>query len=107
MYSTQIMAQESTIETYLVNRVEKEIGGIALKGAVPGRRFVDRICFLPGGRTIIVELKRPKNGRRKPHQIETIRRLVTMGHEAYFCKTKQEVDRALDDGVGVGILEDF
>lgn len=101
------MTLESTIESYLVKRVEKEMGGIALKGAVPGRRFIDRICFLSRGRTIIFELKRPKNGKRSRHQIETIRRLLALGHEAYFCKTREEVDKALDEGVGVGIIEEY
>lgn len=88
------MTLESTIETYLSSRV-KALGGISLKGDVPGRRFLDRIAILPGGRTIYFELKRPKNGYKRAHQIETVDRLVLMGHEAYFCKTKEEVDAAL------------
>ncbi len=85
------MTLESTIEDYLVKRV-KALGGIILKGDVPGRVFVDRICILPGGRVVFVEVKRPKGGRREKHQTETIRRLVELGHEAVFVKTKEEVD---------------
>lgn len=89
------MTLESTIEGHLVKRVEKEIGGIALKGAVPGRRFIDRICILPGGRVVFFELKKPKGGRRSAHQEETIERLVALGHEAVFAKTKEEIDVVL------------
>lgn len=97
------MTLESTIEAYLVKRV-KALGGIILKtDRVDGMRFLDRTCFLPGGRVLIIETKRPKNGRRSPRQIEVIARLTQMGHEAYFCKTKEEVDKALDD-VGLPML---
>lgn len=89
------MALESTIENYLVNRVEA-LGGFTLKtDRVDGRRFVDRTCFLPGGRTLIIECKRPKGGRRQALQIWNINRLRDMGHEAYFVKTREEVDLAL------------
>ena len=89
------MTLENTIEAYLVKRV-KELGGFSLKtDRVEGRRFVDRTCFLPGGRTLIVECKRPKGGRRQALQVHHIDLLVEMGHEAHFCKTKEEIDAAL------------
>jgi len=89
------MTLESTIEGHLVKRVEEEIGGMCLKGDVPGRKFIDRIAILPGGRTVYFELKRPRGGVRSRHQVETVKRLVALGHEAYFCKTKEEVDACL------------
>ena len=90
------MALESTIEDYLVKRV-KALGGFSLKtDRVDGRRFVDRTCFLPGGRVLIVECKRPKGGRRQALQVHHIETLVAMGHEAVFMKTKEEVDAVLD-----------
>lgn len=92
------MTLESTIEAYLVKRVEQDLGGIALKGDVKGRRFLDRICFLPGGFVKVFELKRPKGGRPSAHQIETVNRLRLMGHKVYWCKTKEEVDAALREG---------
>lgn len=89
------MASESTIDQHLVKRV-KQLGGISLKtDRLQGQVFVDRTIFLPGGRTVIIETKRPKGGRREAHQIEIIERLQAMGHEAFFCKTKEEVDEAL------------
>lgn len=85
------MTLESTIEAYLVKRVEA-LGGICLKGDVKGRRFIDRICILPGGVTIYVETKRPKGGRRSKHQEATIKTLQDMGHEAGFAYTKFDIE---------------
>lgn len=86
---------EASVESYLKRRVE-QLGGICLKAdQIFGRSFVDRICFLPGGRTLIVELKRPKGGHRRPRQVEIVKMLQSIGHEAVFCKTKEEVDAVL------------
>ena len=50
---------EKKIEEALVRRV-KSLGGMAEKFTSPGRRSVpDRLCTLPGGITIYVELKAP------------------------------------------------
>lgn len=91
------MALEIAVETYFVKRVEKDLGGMALKGDVPGRRFLDRIAILPGGRTCYVELKRPKSkgrsaGRLTGHQTETIKRLRDLGHDVATLYTKEQVD---------------
>lgn len=86
---------EAPIEDYLVTRVERDYGGMALKGVIAGRKFIDRICILPGARTIFIECKRPKGGRKEPHQIEIVKRLTELGHEAYFLKTKDEIDFVL------------
>lgn len=88
--------KEEHIETYLVNRV-KALGGFSLKtDTVSGRRFLDRTCFLPGGRVVVVELKRPSGGVLAKHQAENIRRLQALGHEVYRCNTKEQVDQCLD-----------
>ena len=89
------MTLEHSVETYFVKRVENDLGGMALKGAVPGRRFIDRIAILPGGVTVYVEVKRPKGGRYSAHQIETLRRLVEMGHHVETLHTKAQVDQWL------------
>lgn len=89
------MTQESTIEAYLVKRINA-LGGIALKGAVPGRRFIDRICVLSDGVTLWVECKKPKGGRRTAHQEKTIETLLDLGHFAFFVKTKAEIDHVID-----------
>lgn len=89
------MTLESTIEAYLVKRV-KELGGETVKLAVPGTRFIDRLCMLPGGVTLYVELKRPKGGRKSKLQEHWIEWLVANGHRAAFAKTKDEVDALLE-----------
>ena len=94
-----IMAQTSTleyaVEAYFVNRV-KALGGFSLKSdQIPGRRFLDRIAFLPGGIVLVAELKRPKGGRYSAHQNETIEMLAGLGHKVWRLKTKQEVDECL------------
>lgn len=51
---------ESKVETYFVQRVEQDLGGVALKLEVKGRRgWPDRIAILPVGVTFYVELKAP------------------------------------------------
>lgn len=91
------MVSEYTIEDYLVKRV-KELGGLALKAAIPGHRFLDRLVILPGGRTVYAELKRPKGGRLSAHQEEMLRRLRELGHEAWVMRTKEDVDHLLAYG---------
>ena len=89
------MTLESTIERYLVKRVEA-LGGFTLKtDRIPGRRFLDRTCFLPGGRVIVVELKRPVGGRPRRLQAEMIEQVRALGLECYRCNTKEEVDDAI------------
>lgn len=87
------MVLEDSVENYFVKRVENDLGGIALKGDVKGRRFLDRIVILPGGRTVFVELKRPKGGRFSAHQDETLARLERLGHRVARLKTKDEIDQ--------------
>lgn len=90
------MALESTIEDHLVKRV-KALGGISLKtDRIVGHRFLDRTCFLPGGRTVVFELKRPVGGRKARLQVEQVEKLLALGHEVYFCKTKEEIDACLN-----------
>lgn len=85
---------EAAIERYLVDRV-KALGGFALKGDLPGRRFIDRICVLPDGVVLWVEVKRPSGGRRTKLQEKIIADLLELGHFAFFVKTKEEVDLVL------------
>lgn len=83
---------ERSVENYLVSRVEKELGGMALKGDVPGRRFLDRILVLPAGVTVYCECKRPIGGRYSRHQLETVERLLKLGHFVSMPHTREQVD---------------
>jgi hypothetical protein len=50
---------ESTLEQSMRKYI-KSLGGIAFKWVCPGATGVpDRICILPGGHVIFIELKRP------------------------------------------------
>lgn len=90
------MARSSTledhVEAYLVKRVEA-VGGMTLKtDKVPGRRFLDRTCFLPKGLVWVVECKRPKNGRYLAHQPVIIKRLSQLDQYVFTVKNTDEID---------------
>lgn len=89
------ITHEHSIEAHFVKRVQ-ELGGFSLKtDRVPGRRFLDRTAFLPGGVVIVAELKRPRGGRYSAHQLATIKMLEDMGHKVWKLHTKDAVDTAL------------
>lgn len=93
--SSLLSTLEASIEAYFVKRVV-ELGGFSLKtDRIAGKRFLDRTAFLPGGRVIVAELKRPVGGRKARLQAGQVAKLIAMGHEVYFLKTKEEVDAAL------------
>ncbi len=85
---------EDAVEGHLVRRV-KALGGLAVKV-----RFLtgwpDRMVLLPGGKLVWFELKRPKGGKFEPLQPYWIKTLRGLGFRVWVCKTKDEVDGALD-----------
>lgn len=83
--------KESQLEKRLKDEIE-QLGGLCFKWVSPGRRGVpDRICILPRGRTIFVEMKAP-NGKLSPLQEKRIQELEKRKHEVYVLETKQKVD---------------
>jgi Holliday junction resolvase len=51
--------RERDVERYLVEKI-RALGGRAYKWTSPAQRGVpDRLCVLPGGRVLAVEVKRP------------------------------------------------
>ncbi|MGM0940342.1 MAG: VRR-NUC domain-containing protein [Bacillota bacterium] len=83
--------KESQLEKRLKDKIE-QLGGLCFKWVSPGRRGVpDRICILPRGRTIFVEMKAP-NGKLSPLQEKRIQELEKRKHEVYVLETKQKVD---------------
>ena len=74
---------EKTLEARLVREIEAR-GGMALKYTSQFHRGIpDRICLLPGGHTIFVELK--STGQKPTKlQMHAIRKLVKMGHSVYI-----------------------
>lgn len=82
---------EKEVEAHLVKRV-KERGGIPYKFTSPARRSVpDRICVMPLGRVLFVELKRP-GGKPTPQQDREHQRLRALGAVVLVLDTKQAVD---------------
>lgn len=85
---------EKAIERYLVDEV-KELGGICLKYTNPGSvGFPDRICLLPGGITIWIELKSKGEQLRQVQKIR-ISKLLRLGHIVHVCDSKEAIDRVL------------
>lgn len=89
--------KEASIEEYLRGRVER-LGGVCIKLSPVGLRGVpDRLMVLPGPRVVFVELKRPKGGVISEHQRWWMRRLVALGCEHRFIKTRAEVAALLEE----------
>lgn len=87
--------RESEVEKHLVKRV-KERGGVPYKFKSPSRRGVpDRLCALPGGLTIFVELKAPGEEPR-PDQAREHQRLRDLGCKVLVIDSKQQVDHYFD-----------
>lgn len=88
--------RESDLEKRLKDKIE-QLGGLCFKWVSPGRRGVpDRICILPKGRTIFVEMKAP-NGRLSPLQKKRIQELESLKHEVRVLYSKQKVDEFIKE----------
>lgn len=87
---------ERKVEKHLVDRVEKEFGGICWKFTSPGNKGVpDRIVIL-NDMICFVELKRPVGGRLAPMQKWRIKQLIKNGQQAYAIKNTDMVDELID-----------
>ena len=82
---------ESKLEQRLVQRV-KDLGGLAMKWVSPNLAGVpDRIVFLPGGRVILVEMKRP-GGSTTALQNRIHALLRHLGQDVRVIDSKEDVD---------------
>ena len=89
--------KEASIEDYLRDRT-KVLGGLCIKLSPVGLRGVpDRLIVLPGPRVIFVELKRPRGGVIASLQHWWRDKLVGLGCEHQFIKTRSEVDALLEE----------
>jgi Holliday junction resolvase len=87
--------REKQVEQHLVKRVS-ERGGYALKFTSPSRRSVpDRVCVLPGGKLIFVELKAPGELPTEA-QVREHQRLRVLGHIVLVLDSKLDVDYWFD-----------
>jgi hypothetical protein len=83
---------EKVIEEHLRKKVKDVLKGIAYKFTSPSRRSVpDRLCLLPGGKAIFVELKAPG---KKPTegQLREHKRLRALGFQVDVIDSKEGVD---------------
>lgn len=86
---------EKAIEQYLTDSVKK-LGGICLKYSNPGMvGFPDRVCLLPDGVTLWVELKSKGQQLRTMQRIR-ISQMLHLGHTVNVCKSKEDIDRMLE-----------
>lgn len=84
--------KEHHIEAYLCKRI-KELGGIAYKFTSPQRRSVpDRLCVLPKGYVLFIEVKRP--GKEPTDaQYRELERLRDLNQWATWVSTKGQIDQ--------------
>jgi hypothetical protein len=82
---------EKDTEKYLVAQIEA-LGGLCRKYVSPGVKGVpDRLCLIPSGKVIFVELK-SEGEKITPMQEREFKRLNILGFTVYTCSTKAEVD---------------
>ena len=92
------MILEKDIEAALKRRVEFAGGKCIKFMAVSESGIPDRIVVLPGGRGVFVELKRPVGGRKSPIQEYQVKKLRSLGCEAVFIKSYQDIEDLLGEG---------
>lgn len=88
------LTSEKALERYLVQRI-KSLGGVCLKYSNPGMvGYPDRICLLPGGRTVWIELKSKGE---KPTTLQRLRhgQLSAIGHTVHICDSRESIDSIL------------
>lgn len=92
----EVRVTEDVVERHLVKSVTA-LRGIAIKAERLMTGFPDRLVILPGGVQAYFELKRPVGGKFEKMQPLVHRRLRRLGCRVYVCKTKQEVNEALEE----------
>jgi len=86
---------EDMVENHLVDKV-KAIGGMCIKGNPHNQRGMpDRICILPKGLVVFIEMKRP--GRKpRPNQRLMINRMRALGQHAVWANSYGMVDKLIE-----------
>lgn len=90
--------RESTLEAKLRGIVHSK-GGLCLKWVSPGFTGVpDRIVFLPKGKIIFVEVKRPDGkGKLSARQKRVAQLLTKLGQKVIIVDSVEEFEKALND----------
>ncbi len=88
------MIRERDVERALSAQVRKA-GGLCLKFVSPGWSGApDRLCLLPKGKMVFVEVKRP-GGKPRPLQIKRARQLRELGFDVMVVDGKEGIERML------------
>lgn len=89
------VGKEAQIERKLVAAV-RSTGGMCLKWSSPGTAGVpDRICLMPDGRVLFVEVKTP-TGRLSSVQVAMHRRMSAIGHSVAVVRSVAEINELLE-----------
>lgn len=89
------MTLEREVENEIVAYTES-LGGIAVKVQAIGRRgFPDRLLLFPGGKCVLLEIKKPKGGRKSPHQLRYEAIFKGLKTPFAFVKTLSEAKRVI------------
>lgn len=100
-YQMKQIESEKTLEARLVREIEAR-GGMALKYTSQFHRGIpDRICLLPGGLSVFVELK---STGKKPTKLQeyAMKKLAEMGHAVIVIDNTNDLEwllHILDEGI--------
>ena len=83
--------KEITVEQHFVIEMKAAFPTAQIHKYEIRRSEPDRICLLPGGRCVFVELKRPGKDLRD-EQARAAKRLHDLGFECYFADSRASVD---------------
>lgn len=87
--------KEIKIEEYFVKEMKLAFPTAQIHKYEIRRSEPDRICLLPGGRCVFVELKRPGKDLRE-EQERARKRLHDLGFECYVANTKDDVNALIE-----------
>ena len=91
--------RENTVEKRFKDEVQKR-GGRSLKFVSPGMRGVpDQIVFLPGAKTILVEMKSPGKDL-KALQAKRAREFMALGYRFFKVDSYEAIDRFVREVFG-------
>lgn len=88
--------KEHIIESYFVRKIKANFPNAQVHKYEIRKGEPDRICLLPGGRTVFVELKRPGEEPRED-QLRAIKRLTALGFPTFWTDTKEGVDKIIEE----------
>ena len=87
--------KETTVERYFVATLKEAFPEAQVHKYEVRRSEPDRLCLLPGGRAVFVELKRPKKTLR-PEQARAAQRLQDLGFEVYWANTQETAAQLIE-----------